>query len=107
MSPGDAALRVLLSGEPGVAAEQDQLPPGVRLGEVRFEDRPVAGRQVPEDLGDAAVLARLGQFKRPIDCRCHASVRYHEWAVETNVCFRLIADFRTLFQKWSGNGKGG
>ena len=107
MSDGEAASRQLLRGQPGVAAKQDQLPPSIGLGEVRFEHWPVVGGKMPEYLGDASVLARLGQFKRPIDRRCHASVRYHEPAAETNVCFRLIADFRTLFQKWSGNGKGG
>jgi hypothetical protein len=40
---------------------------------------------VPEYLRDAAVLARLGQLKCSIDCRCHGSLRYHEWAAKTNV----------------------
>jgi hypothetical protein len=51
---------------------------------MRFEDWPVAGRKMSEYFRDAAVLTRLGQFKRPIDCRCHASLRYHEPAAETN-----------------------
>ena len=63
--------RLLLGRQPGVAAEQDQLPPGVGLGQVCFENWPVVGRQVPEYFGNASVLTRFGQFKRPIDCRCH------------------------------------
>ena len=79
-------MEALLSGEPGVAAEQDQLPPSIGLGEVRFEGRPVLGRQMPEYLGDTPVLAGFGQLKGTIDCGCHASRRYHELRAETNGC---------------------
>ena len=74
----------LLRRQPGVAAEEDQLPPGVGLGEMRFEDRAVLGREMPEYLGNTAVLTRFGQLKRAIDCRCHESRRYHEPRAETN-----------------------
>jgi len=57
MSVREAASRQLLRRQPGVAAKQDQLPPSVRLGEVRFEHWPVAGGKMPEYLRDAAVLA--------------------------------------------------
>jgi hypothetical protein len=59
---------------------------------MRFENWPVPGRKVPEYFSNAAVLTRFGQFKRPIDRRCHASRRYHEPAAETNGSFRPIAD---------------
>jgi len=57
---------------------------------MRFEDRAVLGREMPEYLGNTAVLTRFGQLKRAIDCRCHESRRYHEVRAETNVRFRAI-----------------
>ena len=83
---------MLLGRQPGVAAEQDQLPPSIGLGKMRFENGPVRGREVPKYFRNAAVLTRFGQLKRPIDCRCHPSGRYHEPPAETNVGFRPIAD---------------
>lgn len=51
------ARRRLLRRQPGVAADQDQLAARIGLSEVSFEDRPVVGREVAENLGNAAVLA--------------------------------------------------
>jgi hypothetical protein len=59
---------------------------------MRFENWPVLGRKVPEYFSNAAVLTRFGQFKRPIDCRCHESRRYHGPAAETNGSCRAKAD---------------
>jgi len=57
---------------------------------------------VPENLGDAAVLPRFRQLKRPIDCRCHAPRRYHDPAAETNAGFPPKADVCTLsFRLWT------
>jgi hypothetical protein len=75
---------LLLDCQPSIAADQDQLATRVRFTEVRFEDRPVLGSQVAEYLGDATVLARLGQFKCTFNCGCHPHRRYHELAAETN-----------------------
>ena len=65
-------MEALLSGEPGVAAEQDQLTPRIRLGEVRFDRGAILRGQAPDDFRNAAVLTGFGQFKRAINCRCHA-----------------------------------
>ena len=74
-SPHRSGEDWLLRREPGVAAEQDQMPPRVRLSEMRLDRRPIFRRQAPDDFRNTPVLAGFGQFKRPIDCRCHGSRR--------------------------------
>jgi len=58
-----------LHRQPGVAAEQDQLPASVGLSEVRFDRVPVLWREVAKHFGHAAVLAGPSQFECAINCR--------------------------------------
>jgi hypothetical protein len=61
-----------LGRQPGIAAEKNQLSARIGLSQVRFENRPVVGRQVPEYFGNAPVLARLCQFECTFNSGRHA-----------------------------------
>src|SRR4051812_1203725 len=66
----------LVSCEPRIAAEQDELASRGRLGQMTFDGFPVVRLQTADDFRDAAALTGSGQLKRPVDGRC---IRHHRF----------------------------
>jgi hypothetical protein len=59
--------RSLVGCEPGFAAKQDELSPGIGLSQMRFERLSVLDRQMADDFRNAAALTGLRQIKRSVN----------------------------------------
>ena len=87
----------LLGCQPGVAANQDQFPPGGRRGQMRFNRRPIRFRQSSDDFRNASALPGSSKAESTFDCtRLRHRRLLAQQGADANVAFHPL---RRLIRK--------